>query len=765
MFRTLKSIGGYRFLRVVCLAGMVGGVIAFGMMEIIASFGISANDLSIAPVWVICALCGVLAVVSAAAWHVKQTLSEQNRRLHGALENMTHGLCMFDAQNRLLVWNERYRAMYNIDPRRIRAGCAGRELLKARVEAGTFPLDPERYRSELLAALARGETFTLTVEMADGRVISVVNSPMQGGGWVTTHEDVTERKRAECDLERTRSFLDTVIENVPSPIIVKDVPDLRYLLINRAAEKYLGVERNTMLGKTAVAGMPKATAKYVEAEDRRVVEAGAPIFLGEHAVATPANGTRIVTSTRLPVKGSDGKPQYIISVINDMTERKRDEQRLAHLVHHDPLTDLPNRLAFNEYIASSIETAAKAGENFGVLCIDLDHFKAVNDVFGPVIGDKLLSQLADRLKSACDGEFLARIGGDEFAVITRMDTSPAATEALAERLIGALATDIEIDGHSLRAGLTVGIGIFPQDGKDAATLLANAGAALSRAKSEARGTLRFFESSMDQELRAKRVLQQDLRSALAHDEIALHYQPLADINGDFTGFEALVRWNHPRQGMVAPSTFIPLAEESGVIVEMGEWILRTACREAASWPKHLRISVNLSPVQFQHGDLPLLVHQILLETGLEPARLELEITEGALIGDFARALSILRRLKNLGVRIAMDDFGTGYSSLSYLQSFPFDRIKIDRSFVANVDRTQQAAAIIRAVIALGRGLELPVVAEGVETEDQLKFLAGENCNEVQGYLIGRPKPIDAYGEVVGRQSGQDAAMPARRIVG
>jgi EAL domain-containing protein (putative c-di-GMP-specific phosphodiesterase class I) len=266
-----------------------------------------------------------------------------------------------------------------------------------------------------------------------------------------------------------------------------------------------------------------------------------------------------------------------------------------------------------------------------------------------------------------------------------------------------------------------------------------------------RGSIRFFELAMDKQLRAKRVLQQDLRTAIVRDEIELHYQPQAHIDGEITGFEALVRWHHPRQGMVSPGTFIPLAEESGIIIELGEWILRTACREAASWPWPLHIAINLSPVQFQHGDLPKLVHQVLLETGLSPARLELEITEGVLIGDFNRAVAILRRLKNLGVRIAMDDFGTGYSSLSYLQSFPFDKIKIDRSFIANLGRSQQAATIVRAVIALGHGLALPVVAEGVETAEQLKFLASESCNEIQGYFVGRPKPIADYAALVGRR--------------
>jgi EAL domain-containing protein (putative c-di-GMP-specific phosphodiesterase class I) len=265
-----------------------------------------------------------------------------------------------------------------------------------------------------------------------------------------------------------------------------------------------------------------------------------------------------------------------------------------------------------------------------------------------------------------------------------------------------------------------------------------------------RGTIRFFEMSMDKQLREKRALHQDLHSAISRDELELHYQPQAHIDGEITGFEALVRWHHPRHGVVPPSIFVPLAEESGLIVPLGEWILRSACREAASWPQPLCIAINLSPVQFRHGDLPRLVHQILVETGLAPSRLELEITEGVLIDDFTRAVSVLRRLKGMGVRIAMDDFGTGYSSLSYLQSFPFDKMKIDQSFVANLGHSQQATTIIRAVIALGRGLNLPVVAEGVETEEQRMFLAAERCSEIQGYLVGRPKPIADYAHVIGR---------------
>ena len=749
MLRAIKILGKYRDWQMVVLAGVLGFAVTLAVMEIVEAYSVSLTSLSIALAAVTGSLLGICLVGAISAWRVRQALSEQNRRLDGALNNMIQGLCLFDAQNRLLVWNERYRAMYNIDPKRIWRGCTIRDLLDARIAAGMFPLDPERYDRELRAALKQGKGFTLTVELNDGRVIAVANQPIKGGGWVATHEDMTERTRAERELEHTRSFLNMIIENVPSPIIVKGAQDLRYMLINRAAEQYLGVDRQTMLGKRPIDVMPKVTADQIEHQDRRLIEAGKILFREEHAVVTPGNGTRIVTTTRLPVAGPDGKPQYLITVIHDVTDRKRDEQRIAHMTHHDPLTDLPNRTAFNECIAATLDLAAASGESFALLSIDLDRFKAVNDVYGHAAGDRLLHEVASRLASACQGAFLARVGGDEFYAITATGPQPATAEALAEKLCAALDSDIDIDGSPLCVGLTVGVGIFPQDGGDAATLIANADAALFRAKSEMRGTIRFFELAMDQQLREKRALQQDLRTAIARDELELHYQPQAHIDGEITGFEALVRWHHPRHGLVTPGTFIPLAEESGLILELGEWILRTACREAASWPRPLHIAINLSPVQFQHGDLVQLVHRVLLETGLAPARLELEITEGVLIGDFDRAVAILRRLKNLGARIAMDDFGTGYSSLSYLQSFPFDKIKIDQSFIANLGHSQQAATIVRAVIALGRGLALPVVAEGVETEEQLRFLASEFCNEIQGYLVGRPKPIADYAAVVG----------------
>lgn len=316
-------------------------------------------------------------------------------------------------------------------------------------------------------------------------------------------------------------------------------------------------------------------------------------------------------------------------------------------------------------------------------------------------------------------------------------------DSLAKALVASLGLPFEIDGQEITAGLSVGIAIYPDDGA-AATIRASADAALFTAKADGRGKVRFFDRALGAALHERHVLQQDIGAALARGELSLHYQPQAAPNGEIVGFEALLRWTHPKRGSVSPGVFIPLAEESGAIIEMGEWVLREACREAQSWCEPLRIAVNLSPAQFRQDDLPALVHAILLETGLSGGRLELEITEGVLVDDVSRATSVLRRLKSLGVGIAIDDFGTGYSSLSYLQSFPFDRLKIDKSFVSRLQCNAQSDAIVRAVINLGHGLGLSVIAEGVETQAQLEFLSAEGCDELQGYFIGRPAPIGDF---------------------
>jgi diguanylate cyclase (GGDEF)-like protein len=513
-----------------------------------------------------------------------------------------------------------------------------------------------------------------------------------------------------------------------------------------------------MIGRLSSEVFPPDTAAMIEENDHAAVRSASELFYDVHPISTPNGEQLIVTSRRVPLFGSDGKPQYLMTMVEDVTERKRAEARIAYLAHHDPLTNLPNRAAFNDHLAATLEQAETEKGSFAVLCIDLDRFKEVNDVFGHSVGDALLKEAAGRMQTAAGGAFVARPGGDEFTVVMAEGAQPASAEILAERLLACATEDIVIDGHFLCFGLSIGVAIYPTDGLDTKTLLANADAALYRAKQDGRGTICFFAPDMDAQLRDRRALQNDLRSAIDRHELYLHYQPQARIDGPIIGFEALARWRHPARGMVPPTKFIPIAEESGLIIAIGEWVLREACREAASWPLPLTIAVNLSPAQFKHGDLGSLVHSILLETGLSPARLELEITEGVLIDDFSRAVSILHRLKALGVRIAMDDFGTGYSSLSYLQSFPFDKMKIDKTFIANLQRNPQSAAIIRAMLGLGRGLGLPIMAEGVETPEQLAFLRAERCDAVQGFLVGYPAEIDAFAETVGRPKRRSIAV-------
>jgi len=565
--------------------------------------------------------------------------------------------------------------------------------------------------------------------------------------------DMTEYKRAEDEVRRTRMFLDTIIENVPASIIVKDARDFRYVLINRAAEEFYGVSRDEVIGKDVYDIYPKETADRITTTYRKLLEGRSKMF-DEHEVLTPANGLRLVTSKSLPVVDAHGRPQYVLTVLDDITERRRTEQRIAHMAQHDALTDLPNRAAFAAHLAATIERATASSGSFGVLCIDLDHFKLVNDVFGHSVGDALLSEAARRLEGAIGGAFLARVGGDEFMLVSELGDQPSAAAALADRLLMAVSGEFTIDDRQLRLGISIGVAVYPVDGADETSLLGNADAALFRAKSTGRNNVRFFEAEMDERVRERHALKHDLGLAIEREELDLHYQPQARIDGQIFGFEALLRWRHPQWGMVPPATFIPVAEEHGLIMQIGEWVLRRACREAVSWRLPLHIGVNLSPIQFRHGDLPGLIHEVLFQTGLAPERLELEITEGVLIEEPTRVMSILRRLKSLGVKIAMDDFGTGYSSLSSLQSFPFDKIKIDRAFISNIDSNAQSAAIVRAIIGLGHGLDMPLIAEGVETELQRTILKREHCDEIQGYLIGRPRPIADYGELTHGPGGK-----------
>jgi len=580
---------------------------------------------------------------------------------------------------------------------------------------------------------------------------------------IALFDDVTDRNVLSQELESTKKFLELVVDNIPVSLTVERASDGRYLLANRSAETILNRRREEVAGLTAAEIFNAREARLIVARDEAALKGRRPLT-EEHPISTK-DGLRLFLTRRVTVLNDSGEPQYLIKTHEDVTDRRQTESRMAHMAYHDGLTDLPNRAAFLQALTQMIEACTEAEEEFAVLSIDLDGLNEVNDVFGHAVGDKLLIEVAQRMQASARGGVVARLSGDAFGLIID-GKQPIAGMLLAEQLAETLAKEFVIDGKSVRTGATTGISIFPHNGRDAASLLANAGAALSRAKAKSRGTISIYEPEMDQQIRDRRVLHQDLSTAIKNSEISLYYQPQASSrhgtgNGEIIGFEALARWRHPTRGFVPPSDFIPLAEESGLIFEMGQWILREACREAASWPVPLQVAVNLSPAQFMHGDVVSLVHSILLETGLAPGRLELEITEGVLIEDFDRGLSLLRRLKGLGVRISMDDFGSGYSSLSYLQAFPFDKIKIDRAFVMNLGRNPQSAAIVRAVIGLGHGLEMSIVAEGVETQEQLGFLAEQGCDAVQGYFIGKPLPIEQYSTLVGR-APSDPVEPVRK---
>jgi diguanylate cyclase (GGDEF)-like protein/PAS domain S-box-containing protein len=819
---------------------------------------------------------------------LKRSELRKSTFITSALNHLNQGVVMFDRHSQMVYCNDRYLELYGLSRSDLRNDMTGRELLELRRRRGTLDVSPEQFYE--IASSPEG----LVVELATGQSILVKYFPLPNGGSVATHEDCSEQRELSRKLASTKQFLETMLDNVPMCVAAKTVaetvPDARYLFINRAFESFFGVSRDAVVGKRSAEVFGSENLPGIEAADhsalqssegqfrnefaleiggeKRLVSANrvvvhnqqnkpefmigllediternslsqelenakkfldlvldnipvalivqcvrdgryllanrsaetilnrrredaagltaADIFnpreakliiardeaaikkrglvAEEHPISTK-DGLRLFLTRRVTVLDESGEPQYLIKTHEDVTDHRQTESRMAHMAYHDGLTDLPNRAAFVQALTQMIEACEGSDEEFAVLSLDLDGLKEVNDVFGHDTGDKLLIKVARLLQDSARGGVVARLSGDEFGLIID-GKQPVAGMLLAEKLSEALANEFQIDGKAVRTGVTIGISIFPHNGLDAAALLANAGAALFRAKAKSRGTISIYEPDMDRQIRDRRVLHQELSVAIKNGELSLYYQPQALSRetvaaSEIIGFEALARWIHPVRGFVSPADFIPLAEESGLIVEMGEWILREACREAASWPMPLQIAVNLSPAQFMHGDVVGLVHSILLETGLAPGRLELEITEGVLIEDFDRGLALLRRLKALGVRISMDDFGSGYSSLSYLQAFPFDKIKIDRTFVINLGRNPQSAAIVRAVIDLGHGLEMSIVAEGVETQEQLGFLAREGCDAVQGYLIGKPFPIAEYAALVGR-SGGTALEPALR---
>ncbi len=461
-----------------------------------------------------------------------------------------------------------------------------------------------------------------------------------------------------------------------------------------------------------------------------------------------SNGTIVPARFSIGKIDYEGKPADVIALLN-ISDRKRDEAKIQHLAYHDPLTDLPNRSLLRDRLTQSINAARRPGYHLALFCLDLDRFKQINDLFGHAAGDELLMQVTKRLRNQTrSGDTLARIGGDEFVVVASFERLDDIA-ILARRLIEALTQPFMLTAGLAEIGVSIGIAVYPEDGTDQEELMRTADLALYRAKHEEKGTFRFFEAAMDEHARARQRLEHDLRGAIDREEFCLHHQPLVDcLTGDVKGFEALLRWHHPERGMIPPLEFIPLAEETGLILKIGEWVIETACRAAAAWSEPYRVAVNVSPVQFLKSDLPAIISSVLDRTGLPANRLEVEITEGILMKNPRRAADVLTMLRGLGVGIAMDDFGTGYSSLSYLNEFKFDKLKIDRSFVKRLGQAEDATMIIRTIIGLAHNLGLSVVAEGVETREQLKILRDLECDQIQGYLIGRPMPIVGPTELI-----------------
>jgi diguanylate cyclase (GGDEF)-like protein/PAS domain S-box-containing protein len=541
--------------------------------------------------------------------------------------------------------------------------------------------------------------------------------------------DIRDRRRSELETDRMRDLADASVEG----LLVCDGEVI--VSVNRSFSILTGLSTGDLAGR-------KLDSCFLDqvARTELLLRPNEPV---ETDLRHRDGSLTPVELILRPIVFA-GRPHHVVAV-RDLKARKDAEQHIYFLAHHDALTSLPNRGHFNARVDQEI-AALTPGNHLAVLCLDLDRFKEVNDLFGHAAGDKVLQLVASRVSAVLgERQMLARLGGDEFAILMPGIAGPAAAGRFAETILEALRASNADEPSDSHIATSIGIALCPDDAADRQSLLSHADTALYRAKTEGRNTYRFFEAKMGAEVRERRMLEHDLRLAVSRGELRLTYQPQQEAkSGNVVGFEALLRWKHPIRGEISPVVFIPIAEETGAILQIGDWVLRTACREAASWPQPLKIAINVSAVQLYNASFVQELHEVLLETGLSPRRLEIEITETALVRDFNRTLAMLRQIKALGIAIAMDDFGTGYSSLSNLRAFPFDRIKIDRSFIKSVNSNGQAATIVRAVLGLGRGLGLPVLAEGVETGAELQFLQDEMCDEVQGYLLGRPAAIGTF---------------------
>jgi len=673
----------------------------------------------------------------------KQSLERSNLLLRTALKNMAHGLCMFDCEQRLVVCNERYGEMYSLSPEQTQPGTTLRSILEARVTAGTSPGDAKHYVSTRLKEVAEGKSYFAENELSDGRVYAVTHQPMLDGGWVAIHQDITEHKKIELALvgstealKNSNARFAAALQNMSQGLCMVDssqrilVANERYRQIYNLSDEMVkpGTTLSQILEFRSASGnyIGPAPAKYIAAQVNNPTD-----------IEQLGNG-RVVHILRHPM--ADG---CWLTTHEDITERWRNETRVAFMAHHDALTGLANRAALVEKIADACARHRRWGEKFNVLMVDLDRFKQVNDTFGHPAGDQLLKQVAERLKSTLrETDVLARLGGDEFAIVQVNDANQGdAADTLATRIISLIAEPFCVDGNVVNVGASIGLALAPEHGLHADDLLKMADLALYHAKSLGRNRYVIFEAALGQAAADKHILEKDLRRALAQNELEVHFQPIVDTQTlKMCSAETLVRWRHPEKGLIPPSQFIPLAEESGMILQLGEWILQAACQEAVKWPSSVKVAVNLSALQLRSPSLLDYVMCVLVESGLPPERLEFEVTETALIEYGAECLTLLKKLKNLGITVALDDFGTGYSSLNQLTMFPFDKIKIDQSFTKNMINRADCAAIISAVLALARSLDIQTTAEGVEKIEQLRILRLAGVSSVQGYFIARPCP-------------------------
>ena len=648
-------------------------------------------------------------------------------RLADALESSREGVIVVDAQARIVLANAQASILLRSVRETIQVGDAAHDLVASIAALPGATLDAVEL------------SMTREALLPDERWLRVSQNATSDGGSIIVCGDISLVKAQEVALKASNLWLDAALSNLSQGLCLFDARHGLRVFNRRFCEIF---EIDPELVKPGMPLTDIATLIFTE-DDNGVARRGflhaAAMHVRRRTAAddllTLASGRKVSISHR-PLEGDSW-----LATFEDVTDRLRAEQKITYMARHDALTGLPNRVHFAERIEVALAATGR-GESFALLCLDLDHFKEVNDTLGHPCGDELLRAVGDRLASCIrETDMVARLGGDEFAIVQTNLQNPRDATLLAGRITDMLKTPFDIDGNRITVGASIGISLAPGDGTSFGKLLKNADVALYKAKAEGRNTWRFFETGMDERLLARRLLEIDLREAIETDQFELHYQPLYDVaRGRVTGAEALIRWTHPKRGAVAPSDFIPLAEEIGLITRIGDWVLERACRDAVLWPDNASVAVNVSAAQVRDGRLVQKVVEVLYATGLAPSRLDLEITESVLLANTGSTLLTLNQLRALGVRISMDDFGTGFSSLSYLCSFPFDKVKIDRSFIRDVTTRSESRAIVRSIISLCRDLGMRTTAEGVETAEQLAFLSAETCDQLQGFYFSGAVP-------------------------